>query len=55
MESITSIISIYITLTITKPLSAIKKKTKEIACGNFGDELNVNSPPEIQELAHSFN
>jgi two-component system sensor histidine kinase GlrK len=49
------VISTVITITITKPLSIIKKKTKEIASGNFGDELNVNSPPEIQELAHSFN
>jgi two-component system sensor histidine kinase GlrK len=49
------IIATFITVTITKPLSVIKKKTKEIARGNFGDELNVNSPPEIRELAYSFN
>ncbi len=49
------IISIVITITITKPLSIIKNKTKEIACGNFGDALHVSSPPEIRELANSFN
>jgi len=48
-------ISIIITVSITKPLSIIKKKTKEIASGSFGDELHVKSPPEIGELANSFN
>jgi len=49
------IISIYITYTITRPLSLIKKKTQEIAKGNFGNDLELSSPPEIEELAHAFN
>jgi two-component system sensor histidine kinase GlrK len=49
------IISIFITLNITKPLSIIKKKTREVANGNFGDKLEVTSPPEIHELANAFN
>ena len=48
-------ISIFITLNITKPLSAIKKKTREIARGEFGNHLELSSPPEIQELEQAFN
>lgn len=49
------IISIFITITITRPLSVIKKKTKEISKGNFGNDLDLTSPPEIKELANAFN
>lgn len=49
------IISIYLTYTITSPLSLIKKKTKEIARGDFGNDLELSAPPEIEELAHAFN
>ena len=35
------IISTFITLNITRPLSIIKTKTREIANGNFGDNLEV--------------
>ena len=48
-------ISILLTITITRPLAAMKKKTKEIAKGDFGNDLNLSSPPEIKELAESFN
>jgi two-component system sensor histidine kinase GlrK len=49
------VISIMLTLNITHPLSAMKKKTREIAKGNFGHDLKLPSPPEIQELVQSFN
>ena len=49
------IISVFITINITKPLSVIKKKTREISRGNFGDDLTLSSPPEIKELAQAFN
>ena len=49
------VISILLTITITRPLAAMKKKTKEIAKGDFGNDLNLSSPPEIKELAQSFN
>jgi two-component system sensor histidine kinase GlrK len=49
------IISVFITVNITKPLSVIKRKTKEIAKGNFENDLTLSSPPEIKELAQSFN
>ncbi|MHB8110940.1 MAG: HAMP domain-containing sensor histidine kinase [Syntrophorhabdaceae bacterium] len=44
-----------ITHSIIKPLSVMKKKTREIARGNFADPLTLSSPPEIRELANSFN
>jgi two-component system sensor histidine kinase GlrK len=50
-----TVISIFITINITKPLSEIKKKTDEIARGNFPDDLKLASPPEITELATAFN
>jgi len=49
------IISILITLNITRPLSIIKKKTADIARGDFGHDLKLSSPPEIEGLAKSFN
>ncbi|MCK9228802.1 MAG: ATP-binding protein [Syntrophorhabdaceae bacterium] len=44
-----------ITHSITKPLSVIKKKTREIARGEFDNPLKLSSPPEIEELAHALN
>jgi two-component system, NtrC family, sensor histidine kinase GlrK len=44
-----------ITRSITKPLSIMKRKTQEIAEGNFESPLNLSSPPEIGELARAFN
>ncbi|MBI4683151.1 MAG: HAMP domain-containing histidine kinase [Nitrospirae bacterium] len=49
------IISVVITVGITRPLSVIKKKTGEIARGEFGDDLELSSPPEIMMLEQSFN
>jgi two-component system sensor histidine kinase GlrK len=49
------VISIFITINITKPLSIIKHRTADIAKGDFGDDLNLSSPPEIKELANAFN
>ncbi len=49
------IISILITRSITKPLSIMKKKTREIAKGNFESTVTLSSPPEIGELADAFN
>jgi two-component system sensor histidine kinase GlrK len=49
------IISILITVNITRPLSIIKKKIADIARGDFGNDLKLSSPPEIEVLAQSFN
>jgi two-component system sensor histidine kinase GlrK len=47
--------SIFINRSITQPISIMKKKTREIAKGNFEDHLALSSSPEIEELAASFN
>lgn len=49
------IISIFITVNITRPLSIIKTRTREIAQGDFESTLELSSPPEIRELAQAFN
>ena len=49
------ILSVFITRSITAPLSELKKKTREIASGIFEGDLNLPSPPEIGELALAFN
>ncbi len=49
------ILSVFITINITKPLSLIQKKTRDIARGEFGGDLKITSPPEIMELTQSFN
>lgn len=49
------VISIIMTRSITKPLSIMKKKTQEIAGGNFESDVEITSPPEIKELSQAFN
>ncbi len=48
-------LSIFVTRSITKPLAVMRKKTREIATGNYSGNLNISSPPEIQELVKDFN
>ena len=48
-------LSFIITRSITRPISILKKKTRDIASGRFVADLEVTSPPEIGELAASFN
>ena len=47
--------SLFITRGITKPLNLLMKKTREISRGAFNSDLDIPSPPEISELAGSFN
>ncbi len=49
------IISIFITRSITSPLSFLRKKTRQVADGNFEGHLAPSSPPEIGDLARDFN
>ncbi len=44
-----------ITRGIVKPLSMIKRKTREIAEGDLEPNLSLNGPPEITEVAQSIN
>lgn len=48
-------ISFFINRSITQPISVMKKKTKEIAQGDFKGDLHFSSPPELAELADAFN
>lgn len=48
-------LSVFITRSITVPLSVMKKKTREIAKGDFEANLDLPSPPEIGELASALN
>ena len=43
------------TRSITKPLTALREKTKEISRGMFEGELNIPSPPELSDLTSAFN
>jgi signal transduction histidine kinase len=47
--------SFWITRSITKPLTILMEKTKEISKGVFDENLNIASPPEISELTEAFN
>ena len=49
------IVSLLINRSITHPLSLLEKKTKEIGKGNFKEDLNLSSPPELAGLAGAFN
>lgn len=49
------VLSVFTTRSITKPLSIMRKKTGEIARGNYESDLHLSSPPEISELMHDFN
>lgn len=47
--------SFLITRSITRPLTILMEKTKEISKGVFDDHLDIPSPPEISELTKAFN
>jgi two-component system sensor histidine kinase GlrK len=49
------LISFFNTRNITRSIALLKKRTKEIAKGKFEETSNINSPPEIKELADDFN
>jgi two-component system sensor histidine kinase GlrK len=48
-------ISLLITRSVTRPLTALKERTGQIARGEFEGNLELTSPPEIAELAKAFN
>lgn len=48
-------ISFMITRSVTRPISLLKNKTREIAKGKFEGDLRIAAPPEISELAVAFN
>lgn len=48
-------ISFLITRSITKPLTILRERTKEISKGVFDGNLNHPAPPEVWELMAAFN
>jgi two-component system sensor histidine kinase GlrK len=50
-----TLISLFNTRRINRPLLLLQEKTKEIAEGQFERVPDIDSPPEIKELADHFN
>ena len=48
-------ISLLITRSITRPISTLIHKTREVANWVFKGDLHLTSPPEIKELSQAFN
>jgi two-component system sensor histidine kinase GlrK len=48
-------ISFFINRSITQPISILMRKTRDIARGEFNENLDLSSPPELAELASAFN
>lgn len=49
------LLAVWITRSITRPLTVMQRKTKDIADGLFEADLKLSSPPEIAALAQAFN
>ena len=49
------IVAFMVTKGINKPLQEIKKMTTVVAVGDFDQHVDLDSPPELAELARSFN
>jgi two-component system, NtrC family, sensor histidine kinase GlrK len=47
-------LSLYVTRSITNPISKLIKKTREIQNGRFDCNIMVSDPPEVMELAEAF-
>jgi two-component system sensor histidine kinase GlrK len=49
------LLSLVITRSLTQPIGLLKQKTRDIAQGRFEGNLKISSPPELRDLAASFN
>jgi len=49
------VVSFMITRSVTRPMTLLKNKTREIAGGKFEGNMQIAAPPEISELAVAFN
>jgi two-component system sensor histidine kinase GlrK len=49
------VISVLITRSITRPIALLVEKTKEMAQGNYPEDLKIQSPPEVARLSQAFN
>ncbi len=50
-----TLLSIFNTHNITRPIHMLQEKTREITAGRFQTITRIKSPPEIQKLAEDFN
>ena len=48
-------LSYLINRSITRPISVLVRKTRDIGKGDFKGNVNLSSPPELAELASAFN
>jgi two-component system sensor histidine kinase GlrK len=48
-------LSYLINRSISRPISVLVKKTRDIGKGDFKGDVNLSSPPELAELASAFN
>jgi two-component system, NtrC family, sensor histidine kinase GlrK len=48
-------IAVFITRSITKPITIMRKKTRDIAKGLYSRQIKLSSLPEMNELAADFN
>ncbi|HTZ40230.1 MAG TPA: histidine kinase dimerization/phospho-acceptor domain-containing protein, partial [Syntrophales bacterium] len=49
------VVSVINTRSVSIPISHLREKTKAVARGDFSDDLDIQSPPEIRDLAMAFN
>jgi two-component system, NtrC family, sensor histidine kinase GlrK len=49
------VISFFLTRGITRPISLLIAKTRDVSRGAFEGDLHLSSPPEMKELAEAFN
>ena len=49
------LLSFLMARSVTRPLKLMAESTAEIAAGNLGIRLNIDSHDEVEALAHSFN
>ncbi len=49
------LLSLGIARSLTQPIARLKQKTREIAQGKFEGDVRISAPPELRDLAASFN
>jgi HAMP domain-containing protein len=50
-----SLAAVTVSNRLVRPIERLKTEALKVAAGQFGERVQVDSPTELQELAHSFN
>lgn len=50
-----SLAAVTVSNRLVRPIERLKSEALKVAAGQFGEQVQVDSPTELQELAHSFN